>query len=97
MPLEDVKKSLVTDEKLILIEIARIKKTKAGYFSENKLRKKRKCQGMDVSEVLHSLQDKFLTSQVNPGKKLWKLTREGKVLEHELLKEEIQKALNSSD
>ena len=85
MPLEDVKKSLVTDEKLILIEIARIKKTKAGYFSENKLRKKRKCQGMDVSEVL------------NPVKKLWKLTREGKVLEHELLKEEIQKALNSSD
>lgn len=52
---------------------------------------------MDVSEVLHSLQDKFLTSQVNPGKKLWKLTREGKVHEHELLKEEIQKALNSSD
>lgn len=95
MRLEDVRNSLDHDEKSILIEIARIKKTKAGYFSENKLRKKKKCRDMDVNDVLHRLQDKFLTSQVNPGKKLWMVTRQGKVLEHEFFTEEIRKELES--
>ena len=75
---------LEPDERLVMIKVARIPKSRSGVFGERQLSLKSELRCIDVHFVLRCLQDKGMVTQVNAGKGLWKVTRHGKLVEHVL-------------
>ena len=78
--------SLEEDEKTVMAQIERTRKTgNSRAFSEEELLKKKKCWSINnISDVLANLQEIGLVQQVDPGKKLWQATADGKMIEHYL-------------
>lgn len=68
------------DEKTLMATLARVSKTKSGYFSEQEIGRKHDCKDIEVREVLLGLQELDLATEIK--KHLWKATPDGKMIEH---------------
>ena len=76
-------------ERTVMRNIARIGKTGSGFFTEEKLARRKELEGLDIHLMLRGLQSIGLVEQVHPGKGLWVATRLGKKVEH-ILEVEFQ-------
>jgi hypothetical protein len=87
-----IAESLEQREWNIMGNIERVPKSKAGFFVESELKRKKKLMDANVHEGLVILQGLGLVQQVDPSKKLWTATAQGKMVEHYISVTELQKS-----
>lgn len=80
--------ALTENQRIVMREISRVEKTNSGFFKLDSLKRKGKIikKKIDVVSVLRELQSLELVSQNNPSRRLWIVSKKGKMVEHVLEK-----------
>ncbi len=88
--IEDIVAGLSEDERTVLTQVPRVRKSKKNIFHDKLLKQKKPCWDIDVRSVLQDLSNNELMNPVNISRGLWQTTALGRKVAHFLEKRKFE-------